>query len=470
MNMVRSTGVGVRAWEADPEGQEPEPKAAPTVQLSGPVMVVDDEPMVRKSLASAIERIGAEVVTAADGEEALRKFRDLHNPLIFTDVRMPKLDGLALLRSVKSLVPQTTVALITGYGTQELVEQAFQEGASYVLTKPFTFAEVSRILSDTLASQGSGAWHRRLILTESPRMESLLALARRVGRTEASVLIQGETGTGKEMLARFIHDASPRSSGPFVAVNCCALPENLVESELFGHERGAFTGAVGRRAGRFEVASGGTLVLDEVSEIPLPVQAKLLRVLQEHEVHRVGTSHPMKVDVRVIAISNRDLRREVQAGRFRQDLFYRLNVVNLVLPPLRERVGDIPLLCRHFLQKYAVAYGSRAESFAADAMARLLSHSWPGNVRELENAVQGATIFCADREITADRLVLDGLSAESAPVGPTVVDMEKDLILSTLKRLNGNRTHTAKALGVSVRTIRNRLREYRLTGASELVS
>jgi two-component system response regulator FlrC len=432
--------------------------------MTAPVMVVDDEAMVRKTLASAVERSGADVITASDGEEALRKFREQRNPLIFTDVRMPKMDGLTLLRSVKSLVPETVVTLITGFETQELADQAYRDGASYVLAKPFSFADVDRILADTLQVPSAKAWRRPRILTESGNMERLLTLARRVARTDASVMIQGETGTGKELLARFIHDSSTRASGPFVAVNCCALPDTLVESELFGHERGAFTGAISRRAGRFEVASGGTLVLDEVSEIPLPVQAKLLRVLQEREIHRVGSSQPVSVDVRVIAISNRDLKREVQAGRFRQDLFYRLNVVALNVPPLRERPGDVPLLSRHFLQKYAVAYGSQAEAFSPDAMSRLLGYPWPGNIRELENVIQGAVILCLDREIGSESVMLEPDLAPAAAT-PTVVDMEKDLILSTLKRLNGNRTHAAKALGVSVRTVRNRLREYKLASS-----
>jgi DNA-binding NtrC family response regulator len=430
---------------------------------TGPIIVVDAEPMVRKSLASAIRRSGAEVVTASDGEEALAKLRELHSALIFADLRLPRMDGLALLRAVKRVSPTTAVVLITGFTTPELTSQALRDGAAHVLVKPFAFAEVQRIVNER-GHAGPADDQRPVMLTQSPRMETLLSLARRVAQTEATVLVQGETGTGKEMLARFIHEASARAHGPFVAINCCALPESLVESELFGHERGAFTGAIGRRAGRFEVAAGGTLVLDEVSEIPLGVQAKLLRALQEREIHRVGSSHPVKVNVRVIGISNRDLRREVQAGRFRQDLFYRLNVVNLNLPPLRERAADIPLLSRHFLQRYAAAYGSSAETFTPEAMARLLAHSWPGNIRELENAVQGAVILSGGREIDADRLALDEdqlLTPSGA--GTSVVEMEKDLILATLKRLGGNRTHAAKALGVSVRTIRNRLREYRLT-------
>jgi DNA-binding NtrC family response regulator len=453
--------VGTWNGHAGIELCEPEGDGA-ALPATGPIMVVDAEPMIRKSLAGAIRRSGAEVVTAADGEEALAKLRELRSRLIFADLRLPRMDGLALLRSVKRLSPSTTVVLITGFTTPELTSQALRDGAAQVLVKPFAFADVQRIVTECREAP-SGDGQRPVMVSQSPRMETLLCLARRVAQTEATVLIQGETGTGKEMLARFIHEASPRASGPFVAINCCALPESLVESELFGHERGAFTGAIGRRAGRFEVAAGGTLVLDEVSEIPLAVQAKLLRALQEREIHRVGSSHPVKVNVRVIGISNRDLRREVQAGRFRQDLFYRLNVVNLNLPPLRERAADIPLLSRHFLQRYAAAYGSAAETFTPEAMARLLAHTWPGNIRELENAVQGAVILCAEREIDADRLSLDEGHPASAGPGTSVVEMEKDLILSTLKRLGGNRTHTAKALGVSVRTIRNRLREYRLT-------
>ena len=434
--------------------------------MIAPVMVVDDEAMVRKTLAQAIERSGAEVITAADGEEALAKFREMRNPLVFTDVKMPGMSGVALLRSVKSLAPETAVVLVTGFATQELAAEAAREGASRVLSKPVTFDEIRRVLSDTLGSQDGNSWQKAPVLTESPRMETALALARRVAGTDATVLIQGETGTGKELMARFIHDASPRASAPFVAVNCCALPETLVESELFGHERGAFTGAATRRTGWFEVAAGGTLVLDEVSEIPLAVQSKLLRTLQERVVHRVGSSQAVKVNVRVIAISNRDLRAEVQAGRFREDLFYRLNVVSLSLPALRERLGDIPLLSRHFLRKYADATSSPAEVLSPDALSRLLTHAWPGNIRELENVIQRAVILANGREIAVEHVLPDtsfvaAPRAESAHAR-TVMEHEKELILSTLKRLNGNRTHTAKALGVSVRTIRNRLREYRV--------
>jgi DNA-binding NtrC family response regulator len=425
-------------------------------------MVVDDEPVVRKSLARAIQRTGVDVVTAADGPEALAKFREVRSSLVFADVRLPGMDGFALMRSLKHVAPETAVVLITGFDAEEIATQARQEGAHAVLAKPFTYESVRSLLAEALPGAADGP--DTLPLTESPEMESVLGLARRVAATDATVLIVGETGTGKEVLARYIHRASGRATGPFVAVNCSALPESLAESELFGHERGAFTGAIGRRAGLFEAASGGTLVLDEVSEIPLALQAKLLRVLQEKEVIRVGTTSATPVDVRVIAVSNRDLRSEVREGRFRQDLFYRLNVVCLRVPPLRERAADIPLLARYFLQRYAAAHGSQATGFTHAGLDWLLSHRWPGNVRELENVVQRAVIMTPEGEIGPEHLTLESTAVEvSAPAAPgrTIADVERELILSTLGRLNGNRTSTAKALGISVRTIRNRLREYR---------
>jgi DNA-binding NtrC family response regulator len=341
-----------------------------------------------------------------------------------------------------------------------------EAGAWRPLPKPFTASELSALLHGALGSAPQCERLEPSILTRSSRVEELLALAHRVAQTDATVLIQGETGTGKELLARWIHRTSPRTGGPFVAVNCSALPESLIEAELFGHERGAFTGALVKRTGRFEAASGGTLMLDEISEIPIALQPKLLRAIQEREVERVGSNSAVKVDVRVIAATNCDLRSEVTAGRFRKDLFYRLNVISLELPPLRDRAGDILLLSRYFLLHYATAHRSPARGLTPAAVERLLAHSWPGNVRELENVIQRAVILCGDAYAGPEHVVLDEEPATAPPrsvaaPGRTMEEVERELILSTLEQLGGNRTHTARALGLSVRTIRNRLREYR---------
>jgi two-component system response regulator FlrC len=427
--------------------------------MLGPALVVDDEPTVRKLLADALQRAGLEVITAGDGEEALAAFAEARPPLVMTDLRMPGMDGRALVRAVRALAPETAVIVVTGFAddAKDIVEPGVQ-----VLAKPFTFAELRATLGRVLRRPERAADDAVPVLAQHPSMLALLELARRVARTDATVLVEGETGSGKELLSRFIHRESARASRPFVAVNCSALPETLFEAELFGHERGAFTGAVSRRVGRFEAASGGTLLLDEVTEIPFGLQAKLLRALQERRIERVGSNEPVRVDVRVIAVTNRDLRTEVREGRFRADLYYRLHVIALHIPPLRERVSDIGLLAAHFLAKYAAAYGCPAEAFTPEALERLVAHPWPGNVRELDNTVQRAVILCGERRIPPEYVVLE----EAAPPPPpasarTVAEMERELILSTLARLDGNRTHTARALGLSVRTIRNRLREYR---------
>jgi DNA-binding NtrC family response regulator len=442
-------------------GDESPPRRAARGAVRAPVLVVDDEPIVRSSLARAVSRAGMGVVTAADGLEALARLREQASAAVLADVRMPGLDGFGLLRSIKAQSPETPVVLVTGFPSDEVALQAHRAGAAGVLSKPVSPEELQRTLQAVLPP--GAADEGAVILTATPTMEKVLALARRVARTEATVLIQGETGTGKELLARYIHRESGRAGRALVAVNCAALPESLIESELFGHEKGAFTGAAARRLGRFEAADGGTLLLDEVTEIPLVLQAKLLRALQEGEVVRVGNSHPVTVDVRVIAVTNRELRDEVAAGRFRPDLFYRLNVVNLRPLPLRERAGDIPVLARHFLDKYAALHGGPGRDFSPEALSRLLAHRCPGNVRELENAVQRAVILATGPRIEAEGLVLE--EALTPPVvtgGRTLGELKRDVILSTLERLSGNRTHTARALGLSDRTIRNHLRRYRL--------
>jgi DNA-binding NtrC family response regulator len=429
------------------------------------VLVVDDEPMMRKSLAETIRRYGADVAVAANGEEGLKQLHHAPARLVFCDVRMPQMDGLEFLRAVKAQLPQTQVVMITAFGSVETAVEAMKEGADDFLLKPFSVDRVEAILDRTL--QGSPGVDRTGdsgILTEDQKLKTILQMAERVSGTDATVLIEGESGTGKELFARALHGWSQRRQGPFVPVNCAALPEALLESELFGHEKGSFTGAIARRIGRFEGAHQGTLLLDEISEIPLSLQAKLLRVLQEHEVDRVGGSRPIKVDVRVIATTNRALRQEVIDGRFRQDLFYRLNVIHFHLPPLRERAGDIPLLAQHFLERYAGLHGSEARELSAETAELLQKYHWPGNIRELENAVQRAVILCPGRQLTAKQFVLDD-AEEPRPgiqVGRTFSEMEREFILETLKRVNGNRTQAAKTLGLSVRTIRNKLREYRV--------
>jgi two-component system response regulator FlrC len=429
-----------------------------------PVLVVEDEPLMRSLLTAAIQQSGADVIAAADGVEGLEKFRECRSTLIVSDVRMPHMDGLALLRAVRALEPTAAVVLVTGYDDEEMLRQVRESGADYVLSKPFRLDDIKRIVT-RVCGPTRGADPE--LVTQDVAMRQVVERASRVARTDATVLIEGETGTGKEVLARWIHREGIRGRGPFIAVNCAALPETLIEAELFGHERGAFTGAVGRRVGVFEAANGGTLLLDEVTEIPVGVQAKLLRALQEREVVRVGSAHAVKVDTRVIAVTNRDIRSEVSTGHFRADLYFRLAVIRLRVPALRERVGDVRILSEHFVGRYGTIHGGTVVGVTEDAVRVLEAHGWPGNVRELENVIQRAVILCAGREIGVEHLELEGLAAGTtgALTGAyTVAEMERELILATLKRLGGNRTHTARALGVSVRTIRNRLREYRALG------
>jgi len=305
------------------------------------------------------------------------------------------------------------------------------------------------------------------LLYADPKMERMVKLAAQVAPSEASIMITGESGTGKEVIARFVHQKSRRASQRFVAVNCAAIPENLLESELFGYEKGAFTGAVSRRIGRFEEATGGTLLLDEISEMDIRLQAKLLRAIQEKEIDRLGGTKPVKIDTRIIATSNRDLKAEVKAGRFREDLFFRLNVLNLALPPLRDRKADIPVLAQHFIKKYAEANGVPFRPLTAAAKESLMRHSWPGNVRELENTLHRAVLLALGDEIDAEAITLmDGSEPEggegntSGLVGHTVAEVERDLIIDTLKHTVGNRTHAANILGISIRTLRNKLRQY----------
>jgi DNA-binding NtrC family response regulator len=438
--------------------------------MSRTVLVIDDEPMMRKSLAETIRRRGIEVSAASDGEDGLRQFKAAPASLVFCDVRMPRMDGLELLRAVKAIAPQTHVVMITAFGSVETAVEAMKEGADDFLMKPFSADRVEAILDRALAGLGQAEPSPDSgIITEDPHLKAILLTVERVAPTDATVLIQGESGTGKELMARALHRWSRRADGPFVPVNCAALPEALLESELFGHEKGSFTGAIARRVGRFEAAHRGTLLLDEISEIPLALQAKLLRVLQEHEVDRVGASRAVKVDVRVVATTNQPLRRELSEGRFRQDLFYRLNVIQFQLPPLRERVEDVLLLARHFLNQYAELHGSPVREIDPAAQDLLQSYHWPGNIRELENAIQRAVILCQERELGPQHLALDGTQRREplSLIGRPFAEMEREVILETLRQVGDNRTKAAKVLGLSVRTIRNKLREYRALANAE---
>ena len=443
------------------------------------VLVVDDEPSMRVALTESLRRNGYGVMVAADGQEALQRLTQARPWLVLTDMKMPRLGGLDMLREVKRRSPSTKVVVMTAYGTVESAVEAMKQGASDFLLKPFAAEALERVLakleSGGIQQEASGQAEgipERPILTQNSGMERLLSLAEVVATSQATVLINGESGTGKELLAKFIHGKSPRARKPFIAVNCAALPDGLLESELFGYERGAFTGALFRKQGKFELAHGGTLLLDEVSEMNLNLQAKLLRVLQEREVDRIGGRGPIQVDIRVIATTNRSLRAEVEQARFREDLFYRLHVFPLTVLPLRERDGDVALLARYFAKQSAQRNGLPCSEVSAAALVSLEGRRWKGNVRELENAVERAVLLASGAMLEPVHFqpeevgfhVLIPRPALQESVEPKMVslwEMERELILKTLDAKQGNRTHAAKALGISLRTMRNKLREYR---------
>jgi two-component system response regulator FlrC len=439
------------------------------------ILVVDDEPGMRAGLAEVLGRGGFEVELAGTGEEALERLRRAAIDLLVTDVRLPGLSGLELLRLLRDGGNETPAIVITAHGTIEDAVAAMKLGALDFLTKPFSPADVLHVAARTieLAAAGSGAGAptppRRPIVTGDPEMLRLLEVADTIASSRAPVLIQGESGTGKELLARHLHERGCRRGRPFVAVGCAALPRDVLESELFGHERGAFAGALVRKLGKFELATGGTLLLDDVSELEPGLQAKLVRVLQEYEIERLGGTRPVPIDVRVVATTSRRLRDLVDAGRFRDDLFYRLNVVPLVLPPLRARPGDVALLAEHFLERFA---GGARLRFDDAARSWLESRPWPGNVRELEHAleraallVRGGVLSVADLD---DHDAVPPRLGIGAFAGLTVREMERRLIVDTLKRTHNNRTQAAKLLGISIRTLRNKLAEYRSRGELEL--
>ena len=464
------------------------------------ILVADDEPNLRRVLAAVFGREGYEVLTVADGVEAVQLLQREEVQAVIADLKMPRMDGMALLKHVIAEYPDVPVVMITAHGTIDTAREALKAGAFDYITKPFEQDELRAIVAKALAQ--SAASHEEVHLTAEdrgryeiigrhPSMQAVYELIRKVTDTPSTVLINGESGTGKELIAKALHENSGRKHKPFIKINCGAIPKTLVESELFGYEKGAFTGAVGSKPGRFELAHEGTLFLDEIAEIPVEMQVKLLRVLQESEFERVGGIKTLRVDVRLVAATNRDLAAEIAAGNFREDLFYRLNVVPIRLPPLRDRQSDVPLLVEHFIAKYNARLKKAVQGIEPGAMALLVDYPWPGNIRELENVIERCTLFTesgvvrvADLppEIPARVAALGGgassaaiastaaaIAADGAGTGSlkevvreTTLRLERDLIARALQETGGNVTQAAKRLKISRKSLQNKMKEFGL--------
>jgi nitrogen regulation protein NR(I) len=473
------------------------------------VLIVDDEPNLRKILAAQLSRDGYDVLLAEDGEQGLALLREHHIDLVVTDLRMPKVDGMALLRQALAEQPELPIVMITAHGTVDTAVEALKLGAFDYLTKPFDKDEVRQIVGKALktrelagvepsatrepTAEVKGSEGARFgIIGQSPGLTGLYAVLERVADSPTTVLITGESGTGKELVARALHDHSSRRGKPFIKVNCAAIPKELIESELFGYERGAFTGAVTSKPGRFELANGGTLFLDEIGEIPVEMQVKLLRALQESEFERVGGIKTMRVDVRLVAATNRDLKKLISQGAFREDLFYRLNVVSIRLPALRERASDTPLLVEHFLKKFNERLKKNVTGVEPEALELLGNYGWPGNIRELENVMERAVLFCDGHKLRVEDLPaeLRGPGAPGsgsvAPLADASVDLgtlpaegglkehvkvamsrlERDLVSRALKQTNNNVTHAARLLKISRKGLQLKMKELGLREGS----
>jgi DNA-binding NtrC family response regulator len=443
----------------------------------GRILIVDDESNARAALSEILREDGYATETAADGFKALGKLDEFAPDVILTDLKMPGLDGIAFMEKARTAAPGASFVVMTAFGTISSAVEAMRKGAENYLLKPLDpealVAVVDRAMEKAKLVQEAQRLRERLhernvfshVVASDPKMEAVLDLVTQVAPSKAGVLITGESGTGKELIAEAIHAASPRSKEPFVRLHCAALSESLLESELFGHERGAFTGAVGRREGRFKQADGGTLLLDEIGEVPPAVQIKLLRFLQEKAFERIGGNETLKVDVRIIAATNRDLASEIRRGAFREDLFYRLNVVTIELPALRERRGDVPALASFFLRRSASENGKKIETFADDALRALHEYRWPGNVRELENVIERAVVLCEGPRIEKKHLpptvAPSEENSEPPPIpGSTIAELERYAILRTLEACGGSTSKAATVLGVSPRKIQYKLHEY----------
>lgn len=447
------------------------------------ILIVDDEQNVRQLLSKVLKKEGYKTYTACDGKEGLELLQNTGIDIVISDIRMPNMDGIEFLHNVKAVDPDIGFILITAFATTETAIDALKSGAQDYVTKPFDISEIVTAVRKVAAAAEPGSSYLESdkgedtkTKSKSPKMQEVLSLARRVAASEATVLIMGETGTGKEVVSTAIHNWSSRKDKPLIKVNCGAIPDNLLESELFGYEKGAFTGAVTSKPGRFEIADGGSIFLDEIGDISPSLQVKLLRVLQEKTFERLGGITSINSDVRVIAATNKNLKKEVEAGNFREDLYYRLNVVPINLPPLRERKEDIGDLIRFFLQKAAAISGShRPKTMSAAAMERLTAYSWPGNIRELENIIERCVVITSGELIDIDSLPVEILNTSSVnsknaagsenaedetKLNEAIDHKEKEVILKVLEENNGNKTKTALALGISRRSLHRKIQKY----------
>ncbi len=440
------------------------------------ILIVEDDLNLGRTLFEGLSKEGNIIHLAQNAEEALRLFVQKAFDLVISDVKLPDLDGLQLLDSIKNKSVHTPVIMMTGFGTVQDAVAAMKKGAFEYLLKPFSLDIVDQVVEKALENNSvkqevnpepqDPSVFPMPIVTKDRKMLEILELCKRVAPSKATLLIQGESGTGKELFARFVHRHSQRNQGLYVAVNCASLPESLLESELFGHEKGAFTGAVCKKIGKFELAHRGTILLDEISEMNTLLQAKILRVLQENEVDRIGGRQPIPVDIRVIATTNRNLEACIEKGEFREDLYYRLNVISMKLPPLRERTDDIELLTQYFLKQFSEIHGKPMHSISENALSWLKKQEWRGNVRELRNTIERAVLISSEQVLTlqdfgSERLVNSGENLTEDSPTLSLRNMEKKLIFRALEKTNGNRTHAAKILGISIRTLRNKLSEYK---------
>ncbi len=441
------------------------------------ILVVDDDANMRGMLTTALSRISDYSVREADcGEAAIEKIREDEPDLVISDMKMPGMSGLQLLRAVRDIPSQVPFIVCTAYGTIENAVEAMRIGATDYLVKGeiamLKELEVKvrkaldyKALMDENRNLKAELDKRHRYVGSSRSMEDIDKLVTQIADSQSTILVMGESGTGKELIARAIHSRSRRARNAFIKINCAAMPDTLIESELFGHEKGAFTGAMRRTKGKFELADGGTLLLDEIGEMPLLTQAKLLRVLQEKEINKIGADLPIRVNVRIIATTNRNLKEEVEKGRFREDLFFRLSVIPIVLPPLKQRKEDIPLLVSHFIEKCNEDNGYMVTGISDDALAALSKHDWPGNVRELENCIERAVVLARQGELKVDLFPLTAMpvkhgGAVPVSVGLTIAEMERELIYKSLAACQNNKTKAADMLGISIRTLRNKLNEY----------